>query len=230
MRRILTTGAVIGLAAALGLAGPAQAADGTKSKAPATVGVFHGIPKVPVDVYVGADKVLDDFQPGTFGGPLQLKAGKYTIRVTAADAVSAAHPLLKERFTFSSGKNYSVIAHLTQSGKPALTKYTNDLRAAKAGGARVVVRHVAAAPPVRVLADRKVVTPALRNPQQATVKAAAGTYDLKVQLAKKPRTTVLKADDVVLKAGTSTVVYAWGSAKAGTLQLTTRVLTLQPRS
>ena len=226
MRRILTASAVIGLAAALGLAAPAQAAPAT-NPAPATVGVFHGIPKTPVDVYVGAEKVLDDFQPGTFGGPLQLPAGRYLVRVTAADATSPAHPLLKERFQFSSGKNYSVIAHLTQKGKPALTKYVNDLRAAKDGGARVVVRHVAAAPAVQVLVNRKAATGALKNPQQATIKASAGTVDIKVRLAAKPRTTVLKADDVKLAPQTSTIVYAWGDAKKGTLQLTTRVVALK---
>lgn len=226
MRRILTASAVLGLTAAIGLAAPAQAAPATHP-APATVGVFHGIPKTPVDVYVGDEKVLDDFQPGTFGGPLQLAAGRYLVRVTAANATSPAHPLLKERFHFSSGKNYSVIAHLTQKGKPALTKYDNDLRAAKNGGARVVVRHVAAAPAVQVLVNRKAATGALKNPQQATIRASAGTVDIKVRLAAEPRTTVLKADDVTLAAQTTTVVYAWGDAKKGTLQLTTRVVALK---
>ncbi|RIX26561.1 DUF4397 domain-containing protein [Amnibacterium setariae] len=226
MRRALTAGAALGLVAALGLAVPAEAKPAHYGKAPATVGVFHGIPKTPVDVYVGSKRVLDDFQPGTFSPSLSLKQGTYLVRVTAATAKNAKHPILKAHVSLKSAKSYSLIAHLTEKGRPTLTKYTNDLRAVGAGQARLTVRHVAAAPPVRVVVNGFVAVPFLKNPHQAKGVLYAGTYDVKVQLAASPNTTVLSAK-LPVAAGTNAIVYAWGSAKDGTLALATRAPALK---
>lgn len=227
MRRTLIPGAVVGLVAALSLAAPAHAAPATDPAPTATVGVFHGIPNLPVDVYVGKDKVLDDFQPGTFGGPLKVPTGHYLIRVTPADATSAKEAVLKARFGFQAGRNYSVIAHLTAKGAPTLTKYRNDLSKVGHDEARVTVRHVAAAPPVRVLLDNTVAISKLKNPQEAKAVLPADTYSVKVKLAQPPRTRVFGPTDLEFKAGTNTIVYAYGSAKDGTLAFITRVLPLQ---
>lgn len=228
MRRMLATGAAVGVVAAVGIAGPAQAHPRTDTAPTATIGLFHGIPKTPVDVYVGSKKVVDDFQPGTFAGPVLLRTGTYTVRITAADATSPKQTVISpKRFHFIAGKSYSVIAHLTAKGKPTATKYRNDTTALQPGKGRVTVRHVAAAPPVAVILDGRTAVAKVKNPKEAKAVLKVGTYETAVALAgtKKP---VLGPVDLPVQKDVNTIVYAWGSAKDGTLALTTRTVPLKP--
>lgn len=229
MKRTLVTGAVIGLIAAAGIAAPAQAAPQNHLAPNATVGLFHGVPKTPVDVYLDKKKIVDDFQPGTFAGPLQVPAGTHSVRITAADATSWKQAIIKAEVKVKGGKNYSLIAHLTKWGKPTLTGYKNNLSPVKHGEARVTVRHVAAAPAVDVRADGVKVVRWLKNPKEAVLTAPLGTYSTAVTLAGSKK-AVLGPVDVTLAKDTNTIIYAWGSAKDGTLALTPRVLPTQPRS
>ena len=73
MRRLITATAVGTLAVAAGLFGAtAASAAGT-----AEVYVVHGIPGLPVDIYVNGALTLDNFQPETVAGPLDLPEGSY---------------------------------------------------------------------------------------------------------------------------------------------------------
>ena len=96
MRRVIAATAAGSLAIAAALFGalPASAAD------TAEVFVVHGIPGLPVDVYVNGALTLDNFQPETVAGPLDLPAGSYDVAITAADAADDSSPL----FTGSSGR------------------------------------------------------------------------------------------------------------------------------
>lgn len=226
MKRTLVTGAVIGLIAAVGVTAPAQAAPQHHPAPTATVGLFHGVPKTPVDVYLDKKLVVNDFQPGTFAGPLQVPAGYHSVRITAADASSWKQAIIKAEVKLKGGKNYSLIAHLTKWGKPTLTGYKNDLSPVQHGEARVTVRHVAAAPAVDVRADGKKVVRWLKNPNEAVLEAPLGTYRTEVTLAGSKK-AVLGPVDVTLAKDTNTIIYAWGSAKDGTLALTPRVLPTQ---
>ena len=61
-------GFAVGGALALALvATPAAVAQDT-----GTVYVVHGVPDTPVDVYVDGKRAIDDFQPGTSQGPVEL--------------------------------------------------------------------------------------------------------------------------------------------------------------
>ena len=71
-RSIFTAGAgAAAIAAAIALAGPAQAAEGD-----AQLSVLHGVPGLTVDVWVNGERTLDDFTPGSLAGPLALPAGR----------------------------------------------------------------------------------------------------------------------------------------------------------
>ncbi|MGC0236547.1 DUF4397 domain-containing protein [Arthrobacter sp. SD76] len=62
---------------------------------------------------------LDDFTPGTLAGPLELPAGDYQIAVTAADATSAANPVIGPvDVQLDEGGNYTAVAHLSAAGAP----------------------------------------------------------------------------------------------------------------
>jgi hypothetical protein len=215
--RTLLAGTVVGLAAATGIAAPAQAWTGDHDDA--VVSIVHAVPKTPVDVYVNHHRLLNDFQPGTIAGPLKLERGTYTIAITAATAKNDHHPVIGPvRLTFKAHRNYSVVAHLTASGTPTATLYKNDVHRVACGKGRLIVRHDAAAPAVDVLANGGRIIRHLTNPHQAKVVVPARTYSVRVNLA-GTSTTAIGPADVKVKAHADTIVYAWGSAAKGDLMV-----------
>ena len=123
------------------------------------------------------------------------------------------------------GANATVVAHLSASGQPQLNAYVNDTSSAKAGKARLTVRHVAAAPAVDVRANKNPVFTDLQNPAEATGEVPAGTVSADVTLA-GTETVAIGPANLTLPAGSSTVVYAWGSAADKNLAL--KVQSLHP--
>jgi hypothetical protein len=210
VRRSLTVGAVG--AVVLGLsAAPALADDGT-----ATVSVLHAVPGVPVDVYANGEELIPDFQPGTLTDPLELPAGTYDLAIYPAgsDPATTQPAASADDVAVPAGANATIAAHLTEAGTPVLTPYVNDVSAVPAGQARLTVRHTAAAPAVDVRAGGAVVVPGLVNPGEASLVTDAGTVSADVVLAGTD-TVAIGPADLTLAEGTSTIVYAWGSADAG---------------
>ena len=208
---LLTVGLMTAAGALLG-AGSASAAD------TGTVYVVHGIPDTPVDVYVDGAKAIDDFQPGTVKGPLDLPAGMHKIAITAADAPDDSKPVISGSADLEAGANVSLVANLTEAGKPTLTVFSNDVAPIAAGQTRLVVRHVAAAPAVDVRAGGKVVLPGVTNPHQGELNIPAGPVSADVTLAGTD-TVVIGPADLNLTEGTATFVHAIGSASGKTLGL-----------
>lgn len=214
MRRLIAASAAgsLAVAAALFTAAPASAAD------PAEVYVVHGIPGLPVDIYVNGALTLDDFQPETVAGPLDLPAGSYDIAITAADATDASSPVLTATAELSEGVSYSVVAHLTADGTPTITPYVNDTSTISAGNTRLVVRHDAAAPAVDVRAGGAVVLAGVTNPQEGVLNIPAGTVSADVVLAGTD-TVVIGPASLDLAEGSATFVHAVGSAADSTLNV-----------
>lgn len=193
----------------------AQAATATVAK----VTVVHGIPNTPVDVYVDNKLTLKDFTFGKVAGPLALKPGAYAIAIRAAGASAMAKPVLSDRVTVRAGENASIVAHLTASGAPTLSVFANPTAAPAMGDARVIVRHLAAAPGVDVYAGSTKVVTDLTNPRQAVLSVPAGTVAIKVDVT-GTTTTVIGPANFHFAAGTTTIVYAIGSATAKPSTLT----------
>lgn len=236
MRKILTLGVTTGLLVALAGVAPAQAGgngddrdgrgDHGKGR-PAALSVFHGVPGLTVDVYVNGALTLDNFEPGTFAGPLELPAGTYSVAVTAADAVDASAPVIGPvDLALKRGKNYTAVAHLTEAGAPTASLFTNDTRRVKRGDGRLTVRHVAAAPAVDVLAGGAVAIAGLTNPNEAKLKLPAGTISAAVAAAGTTAPLIGPADIEIAKR-TNTIVYAWGSLEAGNLAVAVQTVDLR---
>lgn len=188
----------------------------------AQLSVFHGVPDLPVDVYVNGKLTLDDFKPGDMAGPLKLASGTYTVAITAADAKDDSSPAIGPvDLKLSSGKNYTAAAHLSPDGKPTATLFTNDTSKVAAGEGRLVVRHVAAAPAVDVLAGGKAVVENLANPKEQMLDLPAGTVSASVAATGTTKPVIGPAE-VMVKEGTSTIVYAWGSLDDENLALATQ--------
>src|SRR3954463_15926291 len=118
--------ATLAALAALSSAGVALIAAPAYAAGPSKVSIVHGIPGQPVDVYVNGKKTLDNFQPATVAGPLDLPAGKYDIVVVKpGDPVTS--PIIKvDQAAVPADANISLVAHLTADGKPTLTPFVND--------------------------------------------------------------------------------------------------------
>ena len=190
----------------------------------ATVSILHGVPDATVDVYANGKALLENFEPGTLTDPQMLPAGSYDLKVVKAgdgpdgDAIMSANNV-----KVPGGANVTVVAHLTEGGKPTLTPYANDVSALPAGKARVIVRHAAAAPEVDVRAGGEPVFTDLANPKEESAEIDPGTVKADVVLA--------GTDDVVIgpaslkvAEGTTTIVYAWGSAEDENLKLAVQAI------
>ena len=130
------------IAAALTLAGPAQAAESD-----AQLSVLHGVPGLTVDVWVDGERRLDDFAPGTLAGPLALPAGDYELAITAADAADASAPVIGPgKVSLAASGNYTAVANLDAEGNPTANFFTNDVSQIDPGKGKLTVRHTAAAP------------------------------------------------------------------------------------
>lgn len=226
-RRLQAVGMVIGLTVGvLGLIATFTLAGGRAQAATtdnATVTVVHGIPGLPVDVYVDGSLTLRNFQPETVSQPLSLAPGTYQLAVRKAGASPTSTPILSASATLAAGENVSVVAHLSATGTPELTIFQNDTSPIPAGDGRLVVRHTAAAPAVAILANGQTVTSNLTNGQQATLTLPAGTIRAAVAL-NGTTTPVIGPADVTIGNGVETIVYAVGSASAHSLALVTQTI------
>ncbi len=213
--RITAASAGIAALALAAAPGAVAATDGST----ASLSVLHGVPDLPVDVYVNGELTLDDFQPGDLAGPLDLPAGTYSVAITAADAADASAPAIGPvDLPLMAGMNYTAVAHLDAAGAPTATLFTNDTSPTAAGQGRLTVRHTAAAPAVDVLAGGAPVVTNLSNPAEQKLDLPAGTVSAAVA-ATGTTAPVIGPADVTVRDGVSTIVYAWGSLQAGNLQL-----------
>lgn len=217
---IFTAGAgAAAIAAAIALAGPAQAAEGD-----AQLSVLHGVPGLTVDVWVNGDRTLDDFTPGTLAGPLALPAGAYELAITASDAADASAPVIGPvTVTLAASGNYTAVANLDAEGTPTANFFTNDVSQIEAGKGKLTVRHAAAAPAVDVLAGGAPVISNLTNPNEQTLSLDPGTISAAVA-ATGTTTPVIGPADLTVSEGTHTVVYAWGSLADNNLQLAVQTI------
>lgn len=221
MRPTLAAAGAAGLAAMIVAPMAPAAADNHE----ATVSVLHAVPGLTVDVYANGEELIPDFAPGTLTDPLSLPAGTYDLQVFAdGDTPDSADPAIEaEGVEVPGGVNATVVAHLGENGQPRLSVFVNDTAATAAGEARLTVRHTAAAPAVDVRADGDVLFGNLSNPDEQSGDVPAGAYSADVALA-GTEDVALGPADVDLAEGTHTIVYAWGSAEDGNLDLAVQTI------
>ena len=186
------------------------------STSAAEVTVVHGIPKTPVDVYLDGKLALNDFVFGTVTKPIALVPGSYSVAIRPHAASSTSSPILSTTVKVISGENATIVANLTAKGTATLSVFGNPTSPLPMGDARVIVRHVADAPGVDVYANNTKVASDLTNPAKATLVIPAGKVTVKVDVT-GTTTTVIGPATFEFKAGTTTVVYAIGSAAGKTL-------------
>lgn len=224
--RILHLGraAAAGVVAVTAFGGLSAVTTGPALAASSQVSVVHGIPGQPVDVYVNGERTVPGFEPGKVAGPLTLDEGSYDIALTKPGDDLGNALLTVNDADVPGGANLSLVAHLNAEGEPTLTPFVNDTAKLGAGQARLVVRHTAAAPAVDVRAGGEPVFRGLSNPKEAKADLDAGDVSADVVLAGGDD-VVIGPTDLTLREGTSTIVYAVGSAENDTLDVVAQTLT-----
>lgn len=121
---------------------------------PATVYLIHGLPDLPsaVTVCSGGEALAEGFGYGNTA-MLTLAAGAYPVQIYVG-AGCAGTPAFEVELELAAGGNYSVVAHLTAEGEPAVSQFANSTAAAGPGYARLVIHHLAAAGPVQARVGR----------------------------------------------------------------------------
>jgi hypothetical protein len=220
MRAHIAAAGAVG-ALALAFTPAAASADSHEN---ATVSVLHAVPGLTVDVYANGEELLPDFEPGTLTDPLTLPAGTYDLQVFAdGEGPDGEAAIEANGVEVPAGANATVVAHLDADGNPTLTPFVNDTSATAPGEARLTVRHTAAAPAVDIRADGDVLFADVTNPDEGVADVPAGSYSADVALAGTDEVAIGPAD-LELAEGVNTIVYAWGSAEEGNLQLATQTI------
>lgn len=198
---------MVGLPLLISWSGPASAAS-----AAATITILHGLPGFTADVYVNGKLTLDGFEPEESTDPLSLPAGSYDIAIRDVGSDPNSDPALQGTITLEAGKSYSAIAHLSATGEAALKLFENDMSKVAAGKARLVVRNVAATPPIDLQLDGTALVKGLASDQEAVKRQAPGHYMVSAVDA-GDGTELVSAIPLSLTEGTETIVYVVGSAE-----------------
>jgi len=228
-RTLVRLGLVTALAVTAGTATTAvqASADTAQASALASITLVHGIPDLPVDIYVNGGAPVEDVVFTTVA-TVPGKKGLNNVEIRPANAPPRSAPVLARSFYLRENQSKSVVAHLNESGSPKITVFANDQSPLAAGTARLTVRHTAAAPAVDIVADNSLTLFAgLRNPRQGKADVPAATYLVDVRAA-GTSTAVLDDAPVDLAAGTNTIVYAIGDLAGGSFTVAAEVLSVRP--
>jgi hypothetical protein len=217
MRRPLAALAALVSMVALTLAGAVGAGAATT----ADVYVIHGITGSTADILVDGNNVAPAAAAKTVVGPLRLAPGNHVLTLR-----EGTKTLVSARFSVRAGSSTDVVAHRTAdaSRQPVVTVFMNDTSGVRPGQVRLVVSHVAVAPPADIRVDG---TPLFRNVASGEslsleLQAKRCTLDIVPTATSSPQ--ILAPVTVDLKAGTLTRVFAIGDSTAGMTDAVVQVL------
>jgi hypothetical protein len=166
--------ALVGIWGAMGPAAHAQ------DDSAGHIRVVHGLRGLVADIYLDGTLVLPTFQPERSTDPLAIPAGDHLIEIRAAGAAITDAALLTQTVTVPARFQGSLVAHLDQTGAPALSVFADDLTPVPAGTSRVVVRHVAAAEDVNVLLNAEPALTDIAPAKEASAVIPSGAYEVAV--------------------------------------------------
>jgi len=202
----------LALAAPLALvtAAPAAAAD------PASVTVVHGVRGLVADVRLDGELVLSGFAPERVTDALSVPAGEHRIQAWPSGSDEDADPVVDEVVTLEAGKQATVAIGLDGEGEADITLFDDEALLPEEGDTALVVRGLAEADPVRVLAGDRTLSPSLTSSAQGLARVDPGTYDVSAEAA-DGGDSLVPSQEVPVAAGRAVVLYLVGSQGDDTL-------------
>lgn len=196
----------------------------TSARAAATTGdvyIVHGIVGSTADILVDGNNVAPAAAPKTVVGPLPLAPGDHVVTLR-----EGTDTLVSAQFSVKAGSSSDVVAHRTadSSRQAVVTVFVNDTSPVRTGLVRLVVSHVASAPPADIRVDG---TPLFRNVASGEsltleVPAKRCTIDVVPTLTDGP--AILEPTQVDLQPGTMTRVFVVGDATMDTTDSIVQVI------
>jgi Domain of unknown function (DUF4397) len=199
--------------------------------------VVHGIPgqdlgapaALPVDVCLAGGTLvggLTGVEFGAIAGPLDLPAGRYDLEIRVADGRCGGALAVANSIYVGLGESATVVAHLSEQGSPALTKFINDVRSLGDNRSRLVVRHGAAVVPVNVTVRGSRGLTLVPDIANSTQSSAITLRPANYRVAVYPKGSLHPAlsASAELEAGLTYFAYAVGPADNGTLALVIQVI------
>jgi hypothetical protein len=186
-------------------------------------------PQFPIDVLLN-DEVC--YEHGlAFGivtaGPLTLAAGTYDVKVSVANSTAPCtnSPLVDSTITLVSGKNYSAVFELSNTGTPTLTTYANSLSNETANYGRILFAHAADASALTVTLQntttQKTYTYSVNPGALLNESLPDGNYTIVVT---EGTTTVIPSTALDLSSQSVTLLFAVGEASNNTVNLVTKTI------
>ena len=215
---LVTWGAVLALS--LGWIGVANA----KTDEKATMTLFHAIPlgfgADSVDIYANKVMRINGAAPGAIQ-TFTVDRGTEEIDIYTHGVVPSptTKPILSYPKVFLS-HNYDVtfVAHLDKDSKPTISYFKNMTTGAGSKRSWLTVRHVAAAPEVDIRQNTSDLYKNLANGNERKKSLTLNTYSVDAVLA-GTTTVAVPATSVTIKKDVNTILYIWGSAAKGNIQV-----------
>ncbi len=217
-RRLLGGLATMAVLIAVAMAG-APGASGAATTG--DVYIVHGLTGSTADILVDGNNVAPAAAPKTLVGPLRLAPGDHVVTFR-----EGTDTLVSARFSVRAGASLDVVGHRTAdaSRQPVVTVFMNDLSAVRPGMVRLVVSHVAVAPPADIRVDGEPLFRNVASGESLTLELQAKRCTIDVVPTATSGPEILAPTVVDLKAGTMTRVFAIGDATAGTTDAVVQVL------
>jgi hypothetical protein len=202
----------------IALPGSAGAASST-----ADVYVINGIAGSAADIVMDGNVVAPGAAAKAVVGPLRLAPGSHVVTLR-----EGTKTLVSARFTVKAGTSTDVVAHRTADSarEPVVTVFGNDLTGIAPGKTRVVVSHVAVAPPADIRVDGTPLFRNVANGESLTLELPAKTCTFDIVPTATSGPNILAPVQLELKAGTLTRLFAIGDATAGSTDAVVQVLPL----
>jgi len=191
-------------------AAPAQAADN------ASLTVVHGVRGLVADVKMDGKLVLSGFAPERVTDALSVTPGRHRVQAWPSGASTKTTPVVDEVITLRSGQVATAAIGLDEDGDADITLYDDEALLPDAGDTALVVRGLAEADPVRVLAGDRTLAPSLTSSEQGVTQVEPGSYSVSA-LAADGGDTLVPSQDVPVAAGRAVVLYLVGSQSESTL-------------
>lgn len=201
----------------------ATVAMGSQSGDTADISLVHGIPDAVVDVYVNGVRVADDFVAGEVSDPLSVPAGSVTIAVTTGTALDDSEPLALAQTDVVPDASYATVAHLDERGQPTTTTFVNDTDEISVGSGKATIRHAAAGADGAQAVIAGSALGQLSNGDQIQAELANGVYAASL----RDDSGTLAPTNVPVEPGENVILYAWGDAGVGPLNVTVQTLRLE---
>lgn len=211
--RAAAIGACVGALTALPLLAPATAlATATPAlNGTGVVTLVHAVPGLVANVSIDGKVVLTGFTASRVTDPVTLSAGNHTVTLKADNGSNAGKVVLTAMLNIIAGTSSTAVVGLTPGGAAKAYVFPEMPIAVPNGEAAVVVRHVAATGPIKLMVDGAALPGTLANGATETTCTTPGTHLVVVESA--TGATILSAQSAPLEADRVTTLYLTGSQR-----------------